>query len=63
MRQDYESLIERMDGKMAANGYRMDWLVETIVTSPQFLSRRVQKKGGEVSRQISESQGKSRSGR
>jgi hypothetical protein len=58
-----ESLIERMDGKMAANGYRMDWLVETIVTSPQFLSRRVQKKGGEVSRQISESQGKSRSGR
>jgi hypothetical protein len=35
-----ESLIERMDGKMAANGYRMNWLVETIVTSPQFLNAR-----------------------
>jgi hypothetical protein len=35
-----ESLIEKMDAKMAANGYRMDWLVETVVTSPQFLNTR-----------------------
>ena len=35
-----ESLIERMNSKMAVNGYRMNWLVETIVTSPQFLNAR-----------------------
>jgi hypothetical protein len=58
-----ESLIERMDAKMAANGYRMNWLVETIVTSPQFLSRRAQEKQGAVSPQISESQAKFHSGR
>ncbi len=35
-----ESLIEQMDNGMAANGYRMTWLIETIVTSPQFLNTR-----------------------
>jgi hypothetical protein len=35
-----ESVIERMDNGIAANGYRMDWLLETIVTSPQFLNTR-----------------------
>jgi len=35
-----ESLIERMDSKMAANGYRMNWLLETIVASPQFRNAR-----------------------
>ncbi len=35
-----ETIIERMDNRMAANGYRMNWLLETIVTSPQFLNRR-----------------------
>jgi hypothetical protein len=29
-----------MDAKLAANGYRFGALVETIVTSPQFLKRR-----------------------
>jgi hypothetical protein len=31
-----EPLIERMETKLIANGYRFDSLVETIVTSPQF---------------------------
>ena len=33
-------LIERMQAKLAANGYRFHSLVETIVTSPQFLNKR-----------------------
>ena len=32
--------VQRMDARMAANGYRFDTLVETIVTSPQFLNKR-----------------------
>ena len=36
-----ESLIERMETQLAANGYRFNSLVETIVTSPQFLNRRI----------------------
>ncbi len=32
-----EPLIQRMNAKLAAGGYRMSTLVETIVTSPQFL--------------------------
>ncbi len=35
-----EPLIQRMDAKLAANGYRFSALVETIVTSPQFLKKR-----------------------
>ena len=35
-----EPLIERMNAKLAANGYRFSTLVETIVTSPQFLKKR-----------------------
>ena len=35
-----EPLIQRMNTKLAANGYRFGTLVETIVTSPQFLKRR-----------------------
>jgi Protein of unknown function (DUF1592)/Protein of unknown function (DUF1588)/Protein of unknown function (DUF1587)/Protein of unknown function (DUF1585)/Protein of unknown function (DUF1595) len=35
-----ESVIERMDNGTAANGYRMTWLIESIVTSPQFLNTR-----------------------
>ena len=35
-----ESLIDRMESGLPANGYRFDWLVETIVTSPQFLNKR-----------------------
>lgn len=37
-----ESLIDRMETRLAAQGYRFDSLVETIVTSPQFLNKRVQ---------------------
>ena len=29
-----------MNAKLAANGYRFSTLVETIVTSPQFLKKR-----------------------
>jgi hypothetical protein len=36
-----EPTIERMRTALAANGYRFDSLVETIVTSPQFLNRRI----------------------
>jgi len=36
-----ESLVERMESQLAARDYRFDSLVETIVTSPQFLNRRI----------------------
>ena len=36
-----ESLIERMESQLAAKEYRFDSLIETIVTSPQFLNRRI----------------------
>ncbi|MEO7143394.1 MAG: DUF1592 domain-containing protein [Bryobacteraceae bacterium] len=36
-----ESLIERMEIRLAAKGYRFSSLVETIVTSPQFLDQRI----------------------
>jgi hypothetical protein len=42
-----EGLVERMNARMAANGYKIDTLVEAIVTSPQF----VDKKGPEPARQ------------
>ena len=35
-----ESVIERMESGLPANDYRFNWLVETIVTSPQFLNKR-----------------------
>jgi hypothetical protein len=35
-----EPLIQRMNDKMASNGYRFSTLVDTIVTSPQFLKKR-----------------------
>jgi hypothetical protein len=35
-----EPMIERMQARLAANGYRFGTLVETIVTSPQFLNKR-----------------------
>jgi hypothetical protein len=36
-----EATVERMNSRLAANGYKMNSLVETIVTSPQFLNKRV----------------------
>jgi hypothetical protein len=35
-----EPLLERMRTKLTESGYRMSALIETIVTSPQFLNRR-----------------------
>lgn len=35
-----EPLLERARAKLAENGYRISALIETIVTSPQFLNRR-----------------------
>ena len=35
-----ESLIDQMKTGLQANGYRFDWLIEAIVTSPQFLNKR-----------------------
>jgi hypothetical protein len=36
-----ESLIQRMETQLAAKEYRFDSLVQTIVTSPQFLNKRI----------------------
>ncbi len=36
-----EALVETMQARAAASGYRMQTLVEAIVTSPQFLRKRV----------------------
>jgi Protein of unknown function (DUF1588)/Protein of unknown function (DUF1585) len=36
-----ESLIERMENQLENNEYRFQSLVETIVTSPQFLNKRM----------------------
>jgi hypothetical protein len=36
-----ESLIERMENQLLANDYRFGSLIETIVTSPQFLNKRI----------------------
>jgi hypothetical protein len=36
-----EALIDRMDARLAAREYRFDTLVEAIVTSPQFLNKRI----------------------
>jgi len=36
-----EGLIDHMKSKLQSNGYRFNTLVETIVTSPQFLNRRI----------------------
>ena len=36
-----EALVDRMESKLAASGGRMDSLIETIVTSPQFLNKRL----------------------
>lgn len=35
-----EPLIQRINGKLAANGYRVGTLIDAIVTSPQFLKQR-----------------------
>jgi hypothetical protein len=35
-----EPALERVRAQLAAGGYRFSSLVETIVTSPQFLNRR-----------------------
>ena len=46
-----DAIIERMKTRLAANEYRFESLVETIVTSPQFLNRRnPDPPGGPVSR-------------
>jgi hypothetical protein len=36
-----ESLVERMETQLSQNGYRFHSLIETIVTSPQFLNKRI----------------------
>jgi hypothetical protein len=35
-----EPLVERMNARLAMNGYRISALIDAIVTSPQFLNRR-----------------------
>jgi hypothetical protein len=53
-----EPVIERMQTRAAANQYRFNSLVETIVTSPQFLNKRVSQ-----SQQAPESKSQSRKAR
>jgi hypothetical protein len=36
-----EAVIERMDAALPAKEFRFNTLVETIVTSPQFLNKRL----------------------
>src|SRR5665213_1149814 len=36
-----EPVVDRMETRLASHGYRFDTLVEAIVSSPQFLNRRV----------------------
>jgi hypothetical protein len=36
-----ETIVDQMQSRLAAEGFHFDSLVETIVTSPQFLNRRV----------------------
>ena len=43
-----EPIIEQMKTNLAANGNRFDSLVETIVTSPQFLNRRTSESASEA---------------
>jgi len=35
-----EPLLEAMRTKLAGSGYKMSALIETVVSSPQFLNRR-----------------------
>ena len=35
-----DPVVEKMKARLTANGYRFDSLVETIVSSPQFLNKR-----------------------
>ena len=44
-----ETILDRMESRLAMDGYRFDSLVETIVTSPQFLNKRIAQKAPEVS--------------
>jgi hypothetical protein len=37
-----EPLIQRMNARLAANGYRLSALMETVVASPQFLNKRAE---------------------
>lgn len=39
-----EPTVEAMESKLAQNGYRFDTMIEDIVTTPQFLDRRVEAK-------------------
>jgi mono/diheme cytochrome c family protein len=40
-----DELVEKMKANLAASGYRFSALIETIVTSPQFLNRRAAPSG------------------
>ena len=42
-----EPLIQRMNSRLAAGGYRFSALVETVVTSPQFLKKRTSVQKGD----------------
>ena len=43
-----EPLIEAMRARMAANGYRFSTLITSVVTSPQFMTKRAQRPTSEI---------------
>jgi Protein of unknown function (DUF1592)/Protein of unknown function (DUF1588)/Protein of unknown function (DUF1587)/Protein of unknown function (DUF1585)/Protein of unknown function (DUF1595) len=52
-----EPLLEMMQAKLAASGYKMSALTETIVTSPQFLNRRSPEFSLQSQRKITQQKG------
>src|SRR5215475_2610534 len=53
-----EPLLEEMRSRLAASGYKMSALIETIVTSPQFLKRRASELSQRRISQLSQLKGK-----
>ncbi len=47
-----ESLVAEMSLKAKSNGYRMHSLIESIVTSPQFLNKRISTPGNSLQSQL-----------
>jgi len=47
-----ESLVDHMESRLAANEYRFNSLVETIVASPQFLNKRIPESPTETESQL-----------
>ena len=47
-----EPLIQRMNTRLAASGYHMSALIETVITSPQFLNKRTSDSSNATPRKV-----------